>query len=244
MPSPAPVTQRVHILALDDQPQFVDGQQLSQKSAYQSLDRAFLENAMANLNNRSHQKLSQYIQEMLTYPENCWQGNQPKDLLTGAPIIVMPPLDADRLYPKARALLDILHDQRQRGRKCLVQCTHTGRCDTTARLARLVGEEGFRVLVLHANTTTIQDRPAWLRRKAADHDLIICHPNLSEAGINILEYSTIVWYEIDYSISTVKQASARSQTIQRNQPVEIHWLAYKDTIQETTLRIVSRKMGG
>ena len=156
----------------------------------------------------SKRPLSQYLQETLTYPENCWQGSEPTDPITGEPIIVMPPLDAERLYPKERALVNLLHDQKQRGRRCLVYCTHTNRRDTTGRLMELLQRHGFRAMQLRSGTVDSEQRTAWLSREAARNDVIVCHPKLVETGVNLLEYPTIVWFEIEYSMFTMHHHSS------------------------------------
>ncbi len=57
----------------------------------------------------------------------------------------------------------------------------------------------------------------------------------------MLEYPTIIWFEIEYSIFTTEQASARSYRINQHRPVEIYYLAYQNTMQERALRIIARK---
>ena len=46
----------------------------------------------------------------------------------------MPPLSEDRLYPKEKALVDLVAAERMAGRRVLVYVTHTGTRDVTERL--------------------------------------------------------------------------------------------------------------
>ena len=177
---------------------------------------------------------------MTTYPENAWLGAAPKDPDTGDPICEIPPLRADWLYPKEIELLSILERHRDLGRKCLVYVTHTRLRDVAARLKDIIGKEGFRVLQLTSSVNQEQ-RAAWLRNQAARNDVIICHPRLVETGVNLIEYPTIIWYEIDHSMITTEQASARSYRINQTQPVEIYYLAYAGTMQEHALRLIAQK---
>ena len=235
------LTQRAHLIPMDETLQKIGDTELSQMSAYETLDFELTSHVKGYLQAGSKRPLSQYLQETLTYPENCWQGTKPADPVTGEPIVVMPPLRADYLYPKERALLTLVQDQRARQRRCLVYCTHTGRRDTTARLMGILKQHDFRVLTLKAGTVDSEERTEWLTREAERNDIIICHPKLVETGVNLLEYPTIIWFEIEYSMFTTEQASARSYRINQRRPVEIYYLAYQSTMQERALRIIARK---
>lgn len=233
--------QRAELVPLDGTPQPHLPEGYSQESAYQELDEALTDHLKAHLQAGSRRPLSQYLQETLTYPENCWQGTEPVDSDTGDAIITMPPLAGEYLYPKESRLLALLAEQKERGRKCLVYCTHTGRRDTTDRLLGILRQHGYRALQLKSETVDSEARTKWLAEQARRNDVIICHPKLVETGVNLLEYPTIIWYEIEYSMYTTEQASARSYRINQTRPVEVYYLAYADTMQERTLRLIARK---
>lgn len=236
-----PLRQRAELIELSDREQGTDRGNYSQASAYHELDMTMTEHLKAYLQVGSRRPLGQYLHEMLTYPENCWQGTQPCDPDTGDPIITMPPLSDQVLYPKERKLLDLLAGQKARKRKCLVYATHTSRRDTTERLMGILRQDGYRALQLKAGTVDSEARAQWLSQQARLNDVIICHPRLVETGVNLLDYPTIIWYEIEYSMYTTEQASARSYRINQTRPVEVYYLAYADTMQERALRIIARK---
>lgn len=234
--------QRAELIPLDTEPQeHGPAAGYSQAEAYDALDEALTQNLKAHLQKGSRRPLSQYLQETLTYPENCWQGTEPQDPDTDEIIISMPPLSAHQIYPKERKLLSLLAEQKARNRKCLVYCTHTNRRDTTERLLDIIRRHGYRALQLKAGTVDSEARTAWLADQARLNDVIICHPKLVETGVNLLEYPTIIWYEIEYSMYTTEQASARSYRINQHQPVEVYYLAYENTMQERALRLIARK---
>ena len=209
-----------------------------QDEAYQQLDAALRTHLNGYLKAGDLRPAAQMLQTLLTYPENCWQGECPTDPETEEPIIVMPPLDADILYPKEETLIGLLREQKRRGRKTLVYCTHTRRRSVTERLCRLLNEAGLQTAVMKSGA---DQRLRWLRQAAQRYDAVICQPRAVETGLNLLEYPTICWYEIDYSMYTVEQASARSHRINQERQVEIHYLAYQDTMQEQALRLIAAK---
>ena len=215
-------------------------QAISQYDGYHTLDAEMSETMKKELQLGKRTLLGAYLHETLCYPENCWQGAEPRDSY-GSLIVRIPPLDADRLYPKEEKLLSILAEQKAAGRKCLIYCTHTQKRDTTARLSRILNEHGFRALQLKSSTVKSEQRTSWLQHEADRNDVIITQPRLVETGVNLLEYPTIIWYEIEYSMFTNEQASARSYRITQRQPVEVYYLAYAGTMQERALRIIARK---
>jgi len=86
-------------------------------------------------------------------------------------------------------------------------------------------------------------RETWVARQVADGvDVIISHPRKVETGIDLLDFPTIVWMAIDYSVYTVLQASRRSWRIGQTQPVKIYYFCYEGTIQEDALHLVAAKV--
>jgi len=57
-----------------------------------------------------------------------------------------------------------------------------------------------------------------------------------------LDFPTIIFYQTGYSIFTLRQASRRSWRIGQDKPVRIHYLHYRDTMQERALELVGKKL--
>jgi hypothetical protein len=72
--------------------------------------------------------------------------------------------------------------------------------------------------------------------------VIITHPRKVETGIDLLDFPTLIWMAIDYSVYTVLQASRRSWRIGQTVPVKVFFYAYEETIQEDALRLVAAKV--
>ena len=236
-----PIRQRAHLVELDRGPQPDTTEQLSHHDAYEYLDREMTKHLRQELQKGSKRSLGLYLQEMLTYPENAWKGTAPQAPDTGKVIVALDPLSDKKMYPKERVLLELVRQQVRLGRKCLVYCTHTGRRDTTERLMRLIRMDGVRALQLKTGTVDSEERAEWLAREAKRNDVIVCQPQLVETGVNLLDYPTIIWYEIHYSAFLTEQASRRSYRLNQTEPVDIYYLAYANTMQERALRIIARK---
>ena len=68
------------------------------------------------------------------------------------------------------------------------------------------------------------------------------HPRLAYAGLDLIEFPTIVWFETDCSIYTMRQASRRSWRIGQTEPVKVVFMAYRNTLQADALKLVAQKL--
>ena len=70
----------------------------------------------------------------------------------------------------------------------------------------------------------------------------VCHPRLAHAGLDLIEFPAIVWFETDYSVYTMRQASRRSWRIGQTEPVKVVFMAYRNTLQTDALKLVAQKL--
>ena len=97
----------------------------------------------------SKRLLGTYLQALLAYPDACTRGEVVLDPTTNQVLAQAPTLPEDRLYPKERAVVDLVRRERGRGRPVLVYATHTGRRDITPRLHAILEQAGFRVVFVN-----------------------------------------------------------------------------------------------
>jgi len=57
-----------------------------------------------------------------------------------------------------------------------------------------------------------------------------------------LEYADLFFWETGYSLYTLRQASRRSWRIGQREEVRVKYFAYANTAQETSLRLMGRKL--
>ena len=189
--------------------------------------------------------VSIFAQAVLTYPDACTQEDacvvySPAD---GRPLIERPALRADKLYPKEKKLVEIVQAEKEAGRKVLVFATHTNRRDLLPRLHEIMDKHNLRTTVLRSETVDADKRMPWLEKQLKEGlDVLICHPQLVETGVDMLEFPTIVWYEADYNTARVRQASRRSWRIGQTQPVRIYYLTYADTKQTQAIYLIAQKV--
>ena len=155
----------------------------------------------------------------------------------------MPPLSEEKLYPKEKALVDLVAAERMAGRRVLVYVTHTGTRDITGRMDDFLTRHGFRVAVMKADAVAPDKREAWVAEKVNQGiDVLVCHPRLVQTGLDLIDFPTIVWDEIDYSTYVMRQASRRSWRIGQTRPVKVVFMSYRNTLQADALKLVAKKL--
>ena len=235
-----PYEERVLLSSMNDEE---DSTGLSQRSAYDSVFetlRAALTEALAK---GSKRLLATYLQTLLAYPDGCTRGETVFDPESQEVLIQVPPLSEEKLYPKEQALVDLVAAERLQGRRVLVYATHTGTRDITERMEEFLSRHGFKVAVMKADAVAPERREAWVAQRVEEGvDVLICHPRLVQTGLDLVEFPTICWYETDYSVYTMRQASRRSWRIGQTQPVQVVFMAYRNTLQADALQLVAKKL--
>ena len=215
----------------------------SQRTAYDTVFEELRKELAEALKSGSKRLLSTYLQTLLAYPDGCTKGETVFDPRTGDVIVQVPPLSEDRLYPKEKALVDLVVAERMEGRRVLVYVTHTGTRDITGRMDDILTRHGFRVAVMKADAVAPDRREAWVADRVKQGvDVLICHPRLVQTGLDLIDFPTICWEETDYSVYTMRQASRRSWRIGQTRPVKVVFMAYRGTLQADALKLVAKKL--
>ena len=187
--------------------------------------------------------VSTFLQELLTYPDTCTEDHIVYHPLTGEEIAMVPALQQNRLYPKEKRLVELVNHEKAAGRRCLIYISHTNRRDLTPRLEYILGQKLIKTGVLRSHSTAARNRADWIRNRVDEGiDVLIANPKLIALGMNLLQFPTIIWYELDYSIYITRQASRRSWRIGQDQKVDVHFMASRNTMQHTALELVGQKM--
>jgi hypothetical protein len=152
----------------------------------------------------------------------------------------VPGLPEEFTGPKETAILDLCRQEKAQGRKVLLLCQQTDTLDIQPEWQRMLEAAGLKAAVLRAPPNK---REGWVERQVqAGVDVVISHPRKVETGIDLLDFPTIVWMAIDYSVYTVLQASRRSWRIGQTRPVKVYYFCYEQTIQEDALQLVAAKV--
>ncbi|MCP4358649.1 MAG: hypothetical protein GY796_11580, partial [Chloroflexi bacterium] len=142
--------------------------------------------------------------------------------------------------PKEQAILDLALKEKADGRRCVLYCQQTGIRDITPRWLDLFARHDLQVAVLKAAP---DKREEWVEKQVqAGVDVIITHPKRVQTGLDLLDFPTLIWMGQEFSVYTVLQASRRSWRIGQTDPVKVYFFQYRDTLQESAMRLIAAKV--
>ena len=235
-----PYEEQVMLSSMDSEE---DATGYSQRSAYNTVYEELRLKLAEALKAGSKRLLATYLQTLLAYPDGCTRGETVFDPRSGEVIVQVPPLSEEKLYPKEKALIDMVAAERMEGRRVLVYATHTGTRDITERMDDMLTRHGFRVAVMKADAVAPERREAWVADRVKQGiDVMICHPRLVQTGLDLIDFPTLIWYETDYSVYVMRQASRRSWRIGQTRPVKVVFMSYRNTLQADALKLVAKKL--
>jgi SNF2 family DNA or RNA helicase len=211
-----------------------------QKEAYQEFQEDLLAELRIALNQGSKRLLSVYLQALLGYSDSPWVQETIKDKESGRVLAASTPLPEKTLYPKENELLRICAEAKRDRRRTVVYCVHTETRDITARLKKILADAGLEAEVLKAAKVKAGQREEWIQSFRGD--VLITHPRNVNTGLDLIQFPEVVWYQQDYSVYIVRQASRRSWRIGQKEPVNVHHLYYKNTIQEKAITLNVKKL--
>jgi len=85
-------------------------------------------------------------------------------------------------------------------------------------------------------------RESWIDKNAHMFDVLITNPELVKVGLDLIEFPTVVFFQVGYNIFTLRQAARRSWRIGQKQPVKVYYLTYRNTMQETAISLITKKL--
>ena len=217
-------------------------------AAYRELEDAIRKALKEHRGNRS--VMSTMLNTLLLYPDHPYglgtlYGKEfDEELKRNVRFVIAETEDLaeEQLYSKERRLIEEVKKELAEGRRCQVFAVYTQKHDVTARLERVLSNEGIRTAVLRASVDSSK-REAWYARQIKEGvQVVISHPKLVETGLDLQDFPTILFYESGYSLHTLRQASRRSWRIGQRRPVRVKFLCYEGTMQTACLRLMGKKL--
>jgi hypothetical protein len=167
------------------------------------------------------------------------KGNQVTHLVT-----TLQGFGQRRVYPKEQALIDLVKEELAAGRPCVVFVAQSGKARIQDRLAALIQKHvpDVKPVILESNTVATDKRDGWVKKQVKQGcNLLICNPKLVEAGLDLLTFKSLIFYEVAYSLYTVSQASRRHWRIGQTDECRVYHVFYTDTMEAQAIQLVSEK---
>lgn len=216
------------------------------KDAYSRLERELREACSFNSGRRSGagggmKIMGSLLQTLSVYPDMPY--NQPAVLHPDTnEVIVVPPVLPEGLRNKERALLALVQEKIERGEKVLIYYEWTNRTDVAQKLSTMLTDNNINAVVM-TSTTAAAEREEWIDKQLEKGiDVLICNPKLVETGLDLLAFTSIVFYQVGYNIFTMRQASRRSWRLSQTEDIKVYFLYYEGTIQAQALSLMATKL--
>ena len=218
-----------------------------QRQQYHSMDSSLKQLAV-----QSGRYLSTWLQWSLARPNSAFRDevvvvddvdDRNGKSVRKVPLMELPAINPNghKWLPKENWLADFCRVEKQQGRKVLVYVRQTGTRDIQDRVMMPLQANGLRVSILGGNVDP-RKREEWIAKRVNTLDVLICNPRLVETGLDLVQFSTVVFFEIEYSLYTLWQSVRRVWRLGQTQPVKAIFSVYNSAMEATALGLMGRKM--
>lgn len=215
----------------------------SQAHQYFKFEKDLVSAVKLALQNGSNRLLGAMANSLLSWPDNPTRSEVVIDPKLKLPVAEAQALPAEIVYPKEKALLDLYRKERATGRRMLIFLSNTKSRSIVARVKEVLEKAGARVGFLNSDRVKPEDREEWVARQVqAGIDVLLSHPKPIQTGLDLLQWPTLVFYQLHYSTYVMRQASRRSWRIGQKQPITVYHFVYEDTAQQTGLTLIAKKV--
>ena len=200
---------------------------------------------------QSSRYLSVWLQWSLARPNSAFRDeivivdelNRKGEVVRQVPLMELPAIDPNghMWLPKESWLANFCRAEKLQGRKVLVYVRQTGKRDIQDHLVLPLEENGLRVTVLGGNVNP-RKREEWIAKRADRLDVLICNAELVKTGLDLIQFSSVVFYEITYSLYTLWQAVRRVWRLGQVKPVRAVFSVYNGTMEARALSLMGAKM--
>ncbi len=196
--------------------------------------------------------LGRYLQTLLAWPTAPFRGekvihkrrfDRESDQFIEIPVHDMPGLGEDRLYPKEEWLVELVRDELAQDRNVGVFLRQTGTRDIQPRLEHILRKyvPGAKPFVLKGSVAPERRESLVQQQLEAGTNIIIANPRLVATGLDLVAFPTLVFFEPDYSLFVMGQASRRAWRIIQDLPCKTYYPHYVDSMEHQAVELIGRK---
>lgn len=187
--------------------------------------------------------LSKYLDVLSIYPDMPYGHPPLYDPEDGS--ILMQPKDTaepEELHAKDDKVLEIVRKKVSKKGRLLIY-TNWVKTDTQEKLKKILKGQGYRTEIFTVSVSP-DKREEWVAKRVENGiDCLITNPSLVETGLDLNDFTTIIYYNVGYNLFTFRQSSRRSWRINQKAPkVEVYILFYKGTMQHRAIKLMATKL--
>ena len=211
-------------------------------AAYKRAERT-LQEVLRSDRKAANQLLSAYLNLLTIYPDQPYDQPAIVHPIDGYEILEPPNVAGfNDILPKEEKVLEIVREKIAAGERVLVY-TSWVRTDSQQKLVRLLTREGYRTEIL-ATAIPPNKREEWVEQRVRTGlQVLITNPRCVETGLDLNDFTTLIFYSMGYNLFTLRQASRRSWRINQTAPrVEVYLLYYAETMQAKAMKLMASKL--
>jgi ABC-type oligopeptide transport system ATPase subunit len=195
--------------------------------------------------------LGAYLQSLLSWPSSAYRTenvihrirNKVNDDITEYQVHTIPGI-TDEIFPKEQWTIDKINEELAKGRGVAVFVRQTGeKRDIRPRIMELIKKYCplARPFLLKSTVATDKREDELMHAVSCGSNVLVCNPRLVQTGLDLIEFPTIIFYEVDYSFYVMGQASRRAWRIIQNRDCEVYYPYYMQTFEERAVMLVGEK---
>ena len=143
---------------------------------------------------------------------------------------------------KEEKLLEIIQEKIANNEKVLVYYNTVNTTDIGDHLTAYLCSEDIQAFELKASVKAEKRMDFINKELKKGAQVMITNPSLVETGLDLLEFTTIVFFQVGYNLSTMRQASRRSWRLSQTKDIQVYFLYYQNTIQEQAISLMATKL--
>ncbi|MEI7847313.1 MAG: helicase-related protein [Chloroflexota bacterium] len=198
---------------------------------------------------KNRRYLSTWLQWTLARPNSAFRDevvqideiDQAGEFVRKLDLMQLPAVVGDDHLPKEQWLVDFCRSERQQGRKVLIYVRQTGTRDIQDRILKVLRDGGVRAEVLSSGINP-RKREEWITRRVFGLDALITNPRLVATGLDLVAFSSVVFFEIEYSLYTLWQSLRRVWRLGQLRPVKAVFSVYHGAMESQALALIGAKM--
>ncbi|AXH16313.1 hypothetical protein CP985_10940 [Malaciobacter mytili LMG 24559] len=144
------------------------------------------------------------------------------------------------LLNKEKALIKLVEQEFNLNRKVLVYVYFSNKSIAQDLIKILQNKFPNKKILFLPPSVSANKREEWIKNNPCD--LLLANPELVKTGLDLLDFTTIIFYESTYNIFTLRQASRRSWRLGQKENIKVIFMAYKSTPQHLALDLISSKV--
>ena len=189
----------------------------------------------------SRKIMGSVIRLMTQYPDAPHIVRRIQDPDTGE--IEFEPTGLDKtIRNKEEKLLEIVQEKIALGEKVLVYYNTVNTTDIGDHITAYLCSEDIKAFELKASVKAEKRMDFINKEVKKGAQVMITNPSLVETGLDLLDFTTIIFFQVGYNLSTMRQASRRSWRLSQTKDIQVYFLYYNRTIQEQAISLMATKL--